>query len=212
MRQLQLHVDPIACDGHGLCADLLPERIELDEWGYPVIDRTPVHGITRGARPTRGCRMPQARSAAGAVPMITLAADRHRRRPHPRREHGRRGQPPADRCARCGVAGAARDRGRDDPVPGAAGGRARGRGARADPDRAAQARHHLLPVRPLLHRQPDVPASRPSPSGDCESPGRSWSLTSVALFASGVALAIVGRNSRPCTRCTSSASSSGSGR
>ncbi len=30
-------VDPIACDGHGLCAELLPELIELDDWGYPIL-------------------------------------------------------------------------------------------------------------------------------------------------------------------------------
>jgi ferredoxin len=33
-----LRLDPIACTGHGLCAELLPERISLDEWGYPVIE------------------------------------------------------------------------------------------------------------------------------------------------------------------------------
>jgi ferredoxin len=33
-----LRVDPIGCTGHGLCAELLPERVELDDWGYPVID------------------------------------------------------------------------------------------------------------------------------------------------------------------------------
>ena len=32
-----LRVNPIACSGHGLCAELLPELIWLDEWGYPVI-------------------------------------------------------------------------------------------------------------------------------------------------------------------------------
>ena len=37
-----LQVDRIACTGHGLCADLLPELIELDEWGYPIIDPDPV--------------------------------------------------------------------------------------------------------------------------------------------------------------------------
>jgi ferredoxin len=31
-------VDPIACVGHGICADLLPERIVLDDWGFPIID------------------------------------------------------------------------------------------------------------------------------------------------------------------------------
>ena len=39
---LKLELDPIACDGHGLCADLLPELIELDEWGYPLIRSGPV--------------------------------------------------------------------------------------------------------------------------------------------------------------------------
>lgn len=35
-------VNPIACEGHGLCAELLPEMIRLDDWGYPVIDPSPV--------------------------------------------------------------------------------------------------------------------------------------------------------------------------
>lgn len=34
---MRLDVDPIACDGHGLCAELLPELITLDDWGYPLI-------------------------------------------------------------------------------------------------------------------------------------------------------------------------------
>ena len=33
----RLVVDPIACTGHGLCAELLPEGIALDEWGYPLL-------------------------------------------------------------------------------------------------------------------------------------------------------------------------------
>lgn len=33
----RLRLDPTACAGHGLCADLLPERIQLDEWGFPII-------------------------------------------------------------------------------------------------------------------------------------------------------------------------------
>ena len=40
--RLRLRVDPVACDGYGFCAELLPERITLDEWGYPVVDGTPV--------------------------------------------------------------------------------------------------------------------------------------------------------------------------
>lgn len=34
---MRIDVDPIACDGHGLCAELLPELITLDDWGYPLI-------------------------------------------------------------------------------------------------------------------------------------------------------------------------------
>lgn len=35
-------VNPIACVGHGICAELFPERITLDDWGYPVIDPAPI--------------------------------------------------------------------------------------------------------------------------------------------------------------------------
>jgi len=38
----RLRIDPIACEAHGLCAELLPERIALDDWGYPIIDGRPV--------------------------------------------------------------------------------------------------------------------------------------------------------------------------
>jgi ferredoxin len=34
----QLALDPIACVGHRLCAELFPERIVLDDWGYPMVD------------------------------------------------------------------------------------------------------------------------------------------------------------------------------
>jgi ferredoxin len=34
----RLRVDPIACKGHEMCAELFPERVRLDDWGYPIID------------------------------------------------------------------------------------------------------------------------------------------------------------------------------
>jgi ferredoxin len=34
---IRLRVDSIACDGRGLCAELLPELITLDDWGFPII-------------------------------------------------------------------------------------------------------------------------------------------------------------------------------
>jgi ferredoxin len=39
---VRLRVDPVACDAYGYCAELLPERVTLDEWGYPIIDGTPI--------------------------------------------------------------------------------------------------------------------------------------------------------------------------
>ena len=38
----RLRVDPIACDGNGLCAELFPERVSLDDWGYPIVDPAPI--------------------------------------------------------------------------------------------------------------------------------------------------------------------------
>jgi ferredoxin len=39
---VRLRVNPITCEAHGLCAELLPELIRLDDWGYPIIDE---HGV-----------------------------------------------------------------------------------------------------------------------------------------------------------------------
>jgi ferredoxin len=39
---MKLRVNPIACEGHGICAELLPELIHLDEWGYPIVSERDV--------------------------------------------------------------------------------------------------------------------------------------------------------------------------
>ncbi|MFF0087721.1 ferredoxin [Streptomyces canus] len=52
-----LRIDRIVCTGQGLCAELLPELIDLDEWGYPVIkDRAvPDHLRTHTRRAVAAC-------------------------------------------------------------------------------------------------------------------------------------------------------------
>ncbi|WP_299051949.1 ferredoxin [uncultured Nocardioides sp.] len=52
-----LHVDPVACRGHGLCAELLPELVTVDEWGYPVVAdaRVPPALLARARRAVRAC-------------------------------------------------------------------------------------------------------------------------------------------------------------
>jgi ferredoxin len=47
----RLRVNPAACSGHGNCAELLPELITLDEWGYPLLAEGGVPaGLSRQAR------------------------------------------------------------------------------------------------------------------------------------------------------------------
>jgi ferredoxin len=38
----ELKVNPVACAGHGMCIELLPELISADPWGYPIISAGPV--------------------------------------------------------------------------------------------------------------------------------------------------------------------------
>lgn len=62
----RIEVNPIMCEAHGLCAELLPERITLDEWGYPIIDDEPVSGRL----------LVHARRAAANCPTLALALRR----------------------------------------------------------------------------------------------------------------------------------------
>jgi ferredoxin len=60
---IRIRVDPIACDGHGVCAELFPERIRLDDWGYPILDLTPIPSELRD----------HAQRAVTACPKLALA-------------------------------------------------------------------------------------------------------------------------------------------
>jgi len=58
----ELRVDRIRCDGSGLCAELLPELITLDDWGYPILAPGPVAASL----------LPLARQAIDACPVLAL--------------------------------------------------------------------------------------------------------------------------------------------
>jgi ferredoxin len=62
----RLVLDPIRCQGHGICALCCPERITLDQWGYPKLDPTPL------ARPAELAR---ARRAVAACPKGALTLE-----------------------------------------------------------------------------------------------------------------------------------------
>ncbi|MCW2581239.1 MAG: ferredoxin [Klenkia sp.] len=79
----RLRVDPIGCQGHGVCAELLPEAIALDEWGYPV--------LAPGGLPD-GLRRP-ARRAVAACPARALHLDRDRGAADSGRSAGRQTPP-----------------------------------------------------------------------------------------------------------------------
>ena len=52
-----LAVDRIRCDGHGLCAELLPELVRLDDWGYPIIapGGVPHHLVAHAQKAVAAC-------------------------------------------------------------------------------------------------------------------------------------------------------------
>jgi ferredoxin len=58
----RLRVDWIACDAHGVCAELFPEGIVLDDWGYPV--------LRPGSIPPE--LLDHAKRAAAACPALAL--------------------------------------------------------------------------------------------------------------------------------------------
>ena len=56
-KEQHLVIDRIKCDGRGLCAELLPERIRLDDWGYPILAPGPVpeHLLPLAQRAVEDC-------------------------------------------------------------------------------------------------------------------------------------------------------------
>ncbi len=69
---IRLRINPIACTGHGMCAELLPEIISLDRWGYPILASGPV------PRPLAD----HARRAAAVCPTLALLIEETRHRRH----------------------------------------------------------------------------------------------------------------------------------
>jgi ferredoxin len=66
--EVRLTIDRIKCDGRGLCAELVPEIIRLDDWGYPI--------IAAGQVPERLAA--HAQRAVSSCPTLALALNRTR--------------------------------------------------------------------------------------------------------------------------------------
>ena len=62
----RLRIDPIACDGRRVCAEILPELITLDDWGFPIVSDDDVPGIL----------LDEAREAVRVCPKLALRLER----------------------------------------------------------------------------------------------------------------------------------------
>ena len=61
-------LDPIRCDGHGYCAEILPEQIQLDDWGFPI--------LAQGAVPE--ALLEHAQRAVKTCPVLALRLESRR--------------------------------------------------------------------------------------------------------------------------------------
>ncbi len=54
---VRLQVDPLACDGIGICAHLAPDVVRVDSWGYPIVPSQPLTDREKrqAARAVAGC-------------------------------------------------------------------------------------------------------------------------------------------------------------
>ena len=82
--RIDLVVDRIACDGFGMCAELLPELIELDDWGYPI--------VAAGGVPDQ--HLDHARRAVAVCPVLALRLARTSTAPIERGTAGWHGNAP----------------------------------------------------------------------------------------------------------------------
>jgi ferredoxin len=80
------NIDRITCDGRGMCAALLPEFIDLDDWGYPIV---------RGAE-TPPDLMDHARRSVEVCPVLASRLSKT----HPRLRRSRLARTHDRSCAR----------------------------------------------------------------------------------------------------------------
>lgn len=54
---VRIDIDWTVCRAHGLCAELLPDHVTLDEWGYPLVDGSPLppDALARARRAATDC-------------------------------------------------------------------------------------------------------------------------------------------------------------
>ncbi|WP_298803457.1 ferredoxin [uncultured Pseudokineococcus sp.] len=81
----RLTVDWTACEGRGVCAELLPEVLTTDPWGYPLPagpgpDGTPRPWPRRDGLPVAPASVADARRAVRMCPRLALRLEEDARR------------------------------------------------------------------------------------------------------------------------------------
>lgn len=71
MPSLRLTINPIRCLGNGVCQELLPELLEPDEWGFPIIS-APLSGGDRLSASVPPDLVVHAKRAVAACPKLAL--------------------------------------------------------------------------------------------------------------------------------------------
>ena len=66
MSKTHLVVNWTTCVGHGMCAEVLPELIRLDDWGYPIVD-------PRAVPPELAAHVKRAVEACPTLALLTRA-------------------------------------------------------------------------------------------------------------------------------------------
>jgi ferredoxin len=67
--QRRMRVNPLLCDGVGYCAEIVPELISMDDWGFPIVDQRPIDSETL---------MGHAQRAVATCPRLALLIEEYR--------------------------------------------------------------------------------------------------------------------------------------
>jgi ferredoxin len=62
----RLRVNPILCDAVGFCAEIVPELISVDDWGFPMVDSQPIENAVW---------LQHARRAVATCPRLALVLE-----------------------------------------------------------------------------------------------------------------------------------------
>ncbi len=69
----RLRVNPILCTGYGYCAEIVPELISVDDWGYPIISSREIESDEL---------LGLARKAVATCPRLALLVEESTREDH----------------------------------------------------------------------------------------------------------------------------------